>query len=155
MNNIIKCILSLVFIIGIGSLGGIFTITEIPNWYAGLNKPSFNPPNWLFGPVWTLLYTLMAISFYLIWKQVDSQQKKLAILFFMVQFILNFCWSMIFFKYHLIGWALVEILVMWIFILITIFHFWKLSKTAAILLWPYLFWVSFASILNAAIFKLN
>ncbi len=155
MNNITKCIVSFVCIIGMGSLGGIFTITEIPNWYAGLNKPSFNPPNSLFGPVWTLLYTLMALSFYLIWKQVDSPQKKIAIVLFIIQFILNFCWSIIFFKYHLIQWALVEILVMWIFILLTILHFWKLSKTAALLLLPYLFWVSFASILNAAIFKLN
>ncbi len=155
MNNIIKCILSLVFIIGMGSLGGIFTVAEIPTWFAGLNKPSFNPPNWLFGPVWTLLYTLMAISFYLIWKQIDSPQKNKAILLFIIQFSLNFCWSIIFFKFHLIGWALVEILVMWIFILLTILHFWKLSKTASILLWPYLFWVSFASILNAAIYKLN
>jgi tryptophan-rich sensory protein len=155
MNRSIKLILALVFTIGLGSLGAIFTVNEIPNWYQNLIKPSFNPPNWLFGPVWTLLYTLMGIALFLVWKKTPSTDRNWAIGIFMIQFALNFCWSIIFFKYHLLGWALVEILIMWIFILLTILFFWQHSKIASILLLPYLFWVSFATLLNAAIFRLN
>jgi benzodiazapine receptor len=155
MNRSIKLILALFFTIGLGSLGAIFTVNEIPNWYQNLIKPSFNPPNWLFGPVWTLLYTLMGIALFLVWKKTPSTDRNWAIGIFMIQFALNFCWSIIFFKYHLLGWALVEILIMWIFILLTILFFWQHSKIASILLLPYLFWVSFATLLNAAIFRLN
>jgi tryptophan-rich sensory protein len=155
MKNIYKLIISISFTVGLGSLGGIFTVTEIPVWYATLNKPSFNPPNWIFGPVWTTLYTLMGYSFYLIWKKPVSAERKWAIQLFLVQFSLNFFWSILFFKFHQTGWALLEIIAMWVFILLTIVHFWKLSRTASYLLWPYLFWVSFATILNAAIYKLN
>ena len=150
-----KLIISLIATIGIGSLGGIFTIAEIPNWYAGLNKPSFNPPNWLFGPVWTSLYTMMGVAFYLIWKQAETATRKKAILLFIIQFVLNFFWSIIFFSLHSIGAALIEIIVMWIFILLTIIQFSKLSKPAAWLLVPYIAWVSFASLLTASIWKLN
>lgn len=154
-NNWVKLVLSLVLIVGIGSLGGLFTYPEIGTWYATLQKPSFQPPNWLFGPVWTLLYTLMAISFYLIWKQPPSELRRKAIAIFVIQFVLNFCWSIIFFNRHQVGWALVEIGVMWICILLTILRFSKLSSTAAWLLVPYILWVSFATLLNAAIWKLN
>jgi len=155
MNNSIKLILCLLFTIGVGSLGSVFTVAEIPNWYASLQKPSFNPPNWIFGPAWTILYTLMGVALYLVWKKPKSKDRNTAILFFMIQFTLNFFWSIIFFKYHLIGWALVEILVMWVSILLTIIFFWKNSTLAAALLIPYLAWVSFATLLNAAIMKLN
>lgn len=141
--------------VGLGSLGGIFTVAEIPNWYAGLNKPFFNPPNWLFGPVWTLLYILMGISLYLIWKLSSSEERTRAIWLFSIQFVLNFFWSIIFFKYHLLGWAFVEIMAMWVFILLTILQFKQLSSWAAYLLMPYLLWVSFATILNASIWWLN
>jgi tryptophan-rich sensory protein len=155
MNNIFKLVLALVFTVGFGSLGAIFTVAEIPTWYQTLIKPSFNPPNWLFGPVWTLLYTLMGIALWLVWKKPSTTDRNWAIGIFMIQFVLNFLWSIIFFKYHLLGWALLEILLMWIFILLTILFFWQHSKPASILLFPYLFWVSFATILNAAIFRLN
>lgn len=150
-----KLIISLIATIGIGSLGGIFTIAEIPTWYAGLNKPSFNPPNWLFGPVWTSLYTMMGIAIYLVWKQPETEIRKKAIQLFIVQFVLNFFWSIIFFSLHSIGAALIEIIVMWIFILLTIIQFSKLSKPAAWLLVPYIAWVSFATLLTASIWKLN
>ncbi len=150
-----KLIISLLATIGIGSLGGIFTIAEIPNWYAGLNKPSFNPPNWLFGPVWTSLYTMMGIAFYIIWKQPATDTRKKAFQLFIIQFVLNFFWSIIFFSLHSIGAALIEIIVMWIFILLTIIQFSKLSKPAAWLLVPYIAWVSFATLLTASIWKLN
>lgn len=150
-----KLIISILLTVGLGSLGGIFTVNEIPNWYAGLQKPDFNPPNWLFGPVWTLLYTLMGISVYLIWKQPISSKRNKALVIFTIQFVLNFFWSIIFFKEHALGWALVEIIAMWIFILLTILNFGKLSSLAAWLLVPYISWVSFASILNGAIWYLN
>lgn len=154
-SDIVKLVGSLIFTVGLGSLGGIFTISEIPNWYAGLQKPSFNPPDWIFGPVWTLLYVLMGISVYLIWKQPESDIRNTAITLFVVQFILNFCWSIIFFKLHHTGWALVEIIAMWGFIFLTILWFGKSSSLAAWLLVPYISWVSFATLLNAAIWKLN
>lgn len=147
--------ISIMITVGLGSLGGIFTVGEIPNWYAGLNKPFFNPPNWLFGPVWTLLYILMGISLYLIWKLSSSEERTRAIWLFSIQFVLNFFWSIIFFKYHLLGWAFVEIMAMWVFILLTILQFKQLSSWAAYLLLPYLLWVSFATILNASIWWLN
>lgn len=154
-SNIGKLIISILITLGLGSLGGIFTVNEIPNWYAGLQKPDFNPPNWIFGPVWSLLYTLMGISFYMIWKLPVSSKRNTAILFFIVQFVLNFFWSLIFFKQHSPGWAFLEIIVMWVFILITIVRFGKLSSWAAWLLVPYISWVSFASLLNGAIWYLN
>lgn len=155
ITNTQKLIISIISTVGLGSLGGLFTIAEIPTWYAGLNKPSFNPPNWIFGPMWTTLYFLMGISFYLIWKHSISLERSLAIRLFIIQFILNFCWSILFFSLHLIGWAFAEIITMWVFILLTILQFRKLSPTAAALLIPYLLWVSFASILNGSIWQLN
>lgn len=150
-----KLAASVLFTVGIGSLGGIFTISEIPGWYAGLQKPSFNPPNWVFGPVWSTLYLLMGISLYLVWKQQRSVVRNVAITLFLIQFVLNFCWSILFFNQHLIGAALLEIVLMWLFILLTIVWFARLSKTAAWLLVPYLCWVSFATVLTAAIWTLN
>ncbi len=154
-SNTIKLVVSLLVTVGLGSLGGIFTVSEIPNWYAGLQKPSFNPPNWLFGPVWTLLYILMGISVYLVWKHPVSTDRNIALTLFIVQFVLNFFWSVIFFKQHQLGWALVEIILMWVFIFLTIIWFGKISSTASWLMVPYISWVSFATLLNAAIWKLN
>lgn len=150
-----KLAASVLFTVGIGSLGGIFTISEIPGWYAGLQKPSFNPPNWVFGPVWSILYLMMGISCYLVWKQSRSVVRNVALTLFVIQFLLNFCWSILFFNQHLIDAALLEIVLMWLFILLTIVWFARLSKPAAWLLVPYLCWVSFATVLTAAIWKLN
>ncbi len=153
--NIFKLISCLVLTVGLGGAGGYFTVNEIKSWFVTLNKPSFNPPNYLFGPVWSLLYFLMGISLYLIWQQPPSTQRKQAITIFLIQFALNVSWSFIFFKEHQILWALVDIIVLWLLILITIFSFAKLNKTAAWLLVPYISWVSFATLLNAAIWLLN
>lgn len=155
LGNNAKFLIAVTGTVGIGSLGGLFTFAEIPTWYAGLNKPAFNPPNGLFGPVWALLYTLMGISFYLIWKRPASAERNGSLKMFGAQFALNFCWSILFFSFHQIGLALIEIMVMWVFILLTILFFWKQSRTAALLLVPYIFWVSFATILTAAIYRLN
>ncbi|MGV3595511.1 MAG: TspO/MBR family protein [Sediminibacterium sp.] len=154
-SNGIKLISSIALCVLLGSVGGLVTVNEIPNWYATLNKPSFNAPNWLFGPVWTTLYVLMGISVYLIWKQPVSKERNKALQLFILQFILNFCWSFIFFGLHATGWALIEMIALWILILLSILYFAKHSKTAAWLLVPYISWVSFALLLNAAIWKLN
>lgn len=155
MPSFMKLIVAVILTVGIGSLGGIFTATEVNTWYAGIQKPSFNPPSWVFAPVWTLLYLLMGVSVYLVWKQPLSTARRAATGVFIVQFVFNFLWSFIFFKLHLIGWALAEIIVMWVLILITIGQFARLSRTAAWLLVPYLAWVSFATVLTAAIYRLN
>jgi benzodiazapine receptor len=154
-SDISKLIIAITLTAGLGLLGGIFTFSEIANWYAGLHKPSFNPPNWLFGPVWTVLYILMGISVWIVWKQPASPGKKSALAVFITQFVLNFCWSLIFFKLHQTGWAFVEICILWVFILFTIIQFGKFSAWAAGLLVPYLAWVSFASLLTLMIWRLN
>ncbi len=153
--NIVKAINAIALTVGIGAASGYFTVKEIAVWYASLNKPSFNPPNYLFGPVWTILYILMGISLFLIWKQPPSSQRKKAITVYLFQFALNIAWSYIFFNQHLILFALIEMIVMWVGILYTIILFSKYSKLAAWLLVPYISWVSFAAILNAAIWVLN
>lgn len=153
--NWLKLIICLLFTVGLGSLGGIFTAGEINGWYTTIQKPSFNPPNGWFGPVWTFLYVIMGLSVYLIWKQPASHKRNTALFVFIIQFIFNFFWSFIFFKLHLIGWALVEIILLWLLILITILSFRKIVPLAAWMLVPYLAWVSFATVLNAAIYFLN
>ncbi len=155
MKNIVRFIIAIGIPVTVGAIAGVFTSASVKGWYSTLNKPSFNPPNWIFGPMWTTLYFLMGISFYLIWKLPISAARTQAIRIFIIQFILNFCWSIIFFSMHQIGWALVEIIAMWVFILLTILQFRKLSIPAAVLLIPYLLWVSFASILNGSIWQLN
>lgn len=140
----------------VGILGTIFTTPSIPTWYSSLNKPVFSPPNWIFGPVWTILYLLMGVSFYLILK-IGWKQKKVkdALKFFLAQLALNFVWSPLFFglKSPLLG--LITIIAMWVLIVITMKKFYPLSKVAFYLLIPYLLWVSFATILNASILILN
>jgi translocator protein len=157
MNNIVKLIIALVIPLAVGGLSGFLTTSEIPGWYQTITKPSWNPPGWVFAPVWTTLYILMGVALYLVWKNenVDSRIKRAAIILFAVQLILNFFWSLIFFKQHQIGWAFAEIMTMWIFIVLTIFAFAKVNNIAAWLLVPYISWVSFASILNYTIWKLN
>lgn len=156
MNTYLKLFISVVLCLAIGGVSGYLTSLEIHTWYVTLNKPSFNPPNYLFAPVWTTLYFLMGISLWLVWKSnAKPSIKNKAIFFFVIQLILNFFWSIIFFSLHQLGFALVEIILMWIFILLSVMAFYPISKIAAYLLIPYLCWVSFASVLNFAIWKLN
>jgi len=139
-----------------GIIGSIFTVAEIPGWYAGLNMPSFAPPNWVFGPVWTTLFLLMGVSAFLVWRQgLKRQDVKIALALFAFQLALNTLWSFMFFGLHNPGAALVEIVLLWLAILATIVAFAKVSKLAAWLLVPYILWVSFATILNYAIWWLN
>ncbi|MFZ9661302.1 MAG: TspO/MBR family protein [Chitinophagaceae bacterium] len=153
-QKVLYITLSVLFCVILGSLGGLFTISEIKGWYSTIQKPSWNPPNWIFGPVWTTLYTLMGISFGLILSSKGPEKKK-SIQFFVTQFLFNLLWSYIFFNQHMIGLAFLNILLMLTFILLTIFSFNRISKLAAILLIPYVSWVSFAAILNFTIYRLN
>lgn len=156
MNNAVKLIISIVIPVAVGATAGFFTATGVDSWYQTINKPSWNPPSWIFAPVWTTLYVMMGIALYLVWKSDSSDNlKKTAISLFAVQLILNFFWSFIFFNQQQPGWALVEIIAMWVFILLTIFAFAQVSKPAAWLLVPYISWVSFATILNYTIWELN
>jgi benzodiazapine receptor len=156
MKNLPKLIVSVVGCELVGFLGTPFTISAITTWYATLNKPFFAPPNWIFGPVWTLLYFLMGVSFYLIWK-IGWQKKKVkdAGLFFLAQLVLNFIWSPIFFGLRSPLLGLIVIVAMWTLIVMTMKKFYPLSRMAFYLLIPYLLWVSFATILNATILVLN
>ena len=154
-NIIIKLLISLIVPLSIGAIAGIFTAQAIPDWYASLNRPSFNPPNGIFGPVWTTLYMLMGISFFIIWKQPADTKRNTGMIIFFIQLLLNFCWTFLFFYFKEIGFALIEIIVMWIAILIMLISFYKVKPVAAYINIPYILWVSFATVLNAAYYLLN
>jgi benzodiazapine receptor len=152
---IIRLLVSLLIPLGIGAIAGIFTAEAVPGWYKTLNQPPFNPPNWVFGPVWTTLYILMGISLFLIWKQRASRKRNQAIFIFFLQLAFNFGWSFIFFYFNLIGFALIEIILLWISIVLMLVLFYKVKPLAAYINIPYLLWVSFATILNASYYYLN
>lgn len=154
--NLLKLLISIVFCMSAGIIGSFFTISSIPNWYMNLNKPIFAPPNWLFGPVWTLLYILMGISLYLVWIKLESNpNSKKAIKIFLLQLGLNFIWTPVFFGLRSPLFGLLIIIALLISIVVTMKSFFTISKVAMYLLIPYLLWVSFATILNAAIYWLN
>lgn len=140
----------------VGVAGSFFTAPAIPGWYAGLAKPFFNPPSWIFAPVWTLLFALMGGAIYLVlqrgWK---NGRVKRAAEFFGIQFFLNLLWSALFFGLKSPQSAFIEIIGLWLAIAVTISAFWRLSKTAALLMLPYFLWVTFAAVLNFAIWQLN
>lgn len=139
-----------------GLIGTVFTVSAMPSWYASLNKPWFNPPAWVFGPVWTLLYTLMGISLYRVWiKGLKHRRIKEAITLFLLQLLLNAGWSIIFFGFHNLGGALIEIVILWLVISEVMLVFYRIDKLAGKLLWPYLAWVSFAGVLTYSVWKLN
>ena len=136
-----------------GAAGTVFTEPAIPTWYAGLTKPDFTPPNWLFAPVWTTLYVLMAIAGWRVWRITGLNSPELKL--WGAQLMLNFLWSPIFFAAHLILLALAEMTLLWLLILATLVLFWRRDRIAGLLLLPYLAWVSYALALNFAIWRLN
>lgn len=138
-----------------GLLGSVVTFTGDGSWYMALNLPSWNPPGWIFGPVWTTLYTLMGISAFLVWKEPKTKERHTALWLYGIHLILNTLWSIIFFGLQNPAFAFFEILVLWSFIILLVQRFWKLNKTASLLLTPYLAWVSFAAVLNLTIWQLN
>lgn len=151
---VLKISICVLLCLALGLLSGFSTVESINNWYRFINKPVWNPPNWLFGPVWTLLYVMMGIALALVWHT-KHQNKKRAVTFFVIQFALNIAWSFIFFNLHAIGLAFAEIMIMFILIAFTMAAFYKISKPAAWLMIPYLTWVSFATVLNGSIWYLN
>ncbi len=156
IDDIIKLIVSISICQIAGIMGSIFTSPSIPGWYDYLQKPLFNPPNWIFAPVWILLFTLMGISLYLILKEnLNDNTVKIGIAIFSFQLILNIGWSFLFFSLQNILYALFEIIILWFAILLTISQFWKINKKSSYLLIPYLLWVTFAAILNFTIWRLN
>ena len=156
MKNTLRLALSILICLVAGGVGTIFTVSAIPTWYVGLTKPSFSPPNWIFAPVWTTLYILMGIAIYLVWKKgLKTKKVRDAVYLFGVQLVLNAIWTPIFFGMHNLLLALIVIIAMWIYIVKTIRAFAKVDKTASLLLYPYIAWVSFATILNASVWLLN
>jgi len=152
--KVLKAIGCIILAEVVGGLGALFTYSAIPTWYASLNKPSFSPPNYLFAPVWTFLYALMGLALYLVWES-KSKNRMWAYVVFYAQLFLNFLWSFIFFGQKMPGLAFVEIVILWVLILVNIILFWRINKWAGIMLLPYIAWVSFASILNYALYSLN
>ena len=153
VSGIIKLITSITICLAAGVLGSIFTTPAIPTWYETLIKPSFAPPNWVFAPIWTSLFIMMGISFFIIWQMGSSNGRALYI--FSIQLILNVLWSAIFFGLRSPLAGLIEICILWILILLTIMEFMKISRTAGLLLIPYILWVSFAAVINFFIWRLN
>jgi tryptophan-rich sensory protein len=152
--NVIKLIVSILIPLAVGGLGSIVTINQIPTWYAAINKPQLLPPNGIFGPVWTTLFILMGLALYLVWMS-KSKNKSRAYLVFGLQLVLNLLWSVLFFGWHALGWAVVEILVLEAVIVANILEFRKVSKTSAWLLLPYPVWVAFATYLTISVWRLN
>lgn len=155
MNKTLKLLFSILLPLLAGGLSGFLTAGSVNGWYMTLNKPEFNPPNWVFGPVWTTLYLVMGISLYRIWRLPSDTQRNVAILIFLLQMTLNFFWSLIFFGWQEMGIALIEIIMLWISIAFMIRHFYQLDRAAGYMNIPYILWVSFATMLNAAYFLLN
>jgi translocator protein len=145
-------LVSLVTCFAVAGLGSLATTPNIPTWYATLNKPTWTPPNWAFGPVWTVLYGMMAVAVWLVWRKAGW---NMAVTIFAVQLALNLAWSFIFFGFHQPGLAFLEIVMLWLAIAATVLMFFQVSPVAASLLIPYLLWVSYAAALNFAIWRLN
>jgi len=150
-----RLILSISIPLVAGFIGSVFTSPAVQSWYTTINKPSWNPPSWLFGPVWTTLFILMGIALYLVWSTKMSDKVRWAFKMFAAQMVLNMLWSVFFFGMGNFWLAFGEIVVLWAFILATIISFGKVNKTAAWLLVPYILWVSFASYLNFTVAGLN
>jgi len=139
-----------------GGLGSLFTASSVSTWFTTLAKPSFNPPNWLFGPVWTILYFMIGVSLFLVWTtKANKNLKRKAYWIFGIQLVLNSLWSVAFFGAQNPALAFIVIVLLWISILLNIIEFYKIRKSAGYLLVPYILWVSFAAVLNFAIWMLN
>ncbi|MBL8792016.1 MAG: tryptophan-rich sensory protein [Rhizobiales bacterium] len=152
MRNFLVLAAFVVGCLAVGSLGGLVTMTPVVEWYPTLAKPSWTPPSWVFGPVWTVLYVMMAVAAWLVWR---AGEAKTALLLFFAQLLLNLAWSFLFFGARSPGLGLIEIVFLWLAVAATIFAFSFRSRIAAFLMVPYLMWVSFATALNAAIYMMN
>ena len=156
VTMVVKLVVCLVLTFSAAILGSLSTRNAVGDWYANLNKPSFTPPGWLFGPVWTALYVLMAVSAAIVWdKGLDKAAVRIALALFLVQLILNGLWTPLFFGLRMPLVAFIEILLLWVAVGLTILVFARVSLAAAMLLMPYILWTSFAAVLNLSIWLLN
>jgi len=145
---------------GAGAIGSLFTFASLSTWFVTLAQPSFAPPNWVFGPVWTILYTLMGIALYIVWQKrgispIRAQARTRGVRLFWIHLFFNALWSILFFGVQSPLYALIDIVVLWVLLVATTFYFFRVSTWAGVIMLPYLAWVSFASVLNAAIVFLN
>ena len=156
IHKVFEILISIIICHAAGIIGSTFTIKAIPTWYVSLDKPAFNPPNWIFGPVWLTLYTMMGISLYLVWRSKNSSAGfRTALLVFAIQLLLNAAWTPVFFGARMLFAGLLIIVLLWCSIIATIIAFFPVNRTSSILLVPYLLWVSFATILNYSLWSLN
>ncbi len=157
MQKILRIAVVLMTCLVVGYLSGMITKDSITTWYPTLVKPSFNPPNWIFAPVWTILYIMMGVAGGMVWNRMeqDAEIVKKAFMFFIIQLALNAIWSLLFFYLHNPFLSLIEIVLLWLLIFETYTQFKKIDKVAGMLLIPYLAWVSFAMVLNGSIWWLN
>ncbi|HKJ45808.1 MAG TPA: TspO/MBR family protein [Balneolales bacterium] len=153
--SIVSLIVAILICFGAAAVGSFFTAKSVSTWYVTLNKPTWNPPGWLFGPVWTILYLMMATSIWLIWSKFTFKDYPVIYSIFSLQLILNVLWSGIFFGLRQPGWAVMDIAVLWLLILLYVLLTWPVSKAASLLFVPYLLWVGFAGVLNFTIWRLN
>ena len=156
-SNIVALVIALALPLAVGAVGGFATASSVSTWYPTLTKPAWTPPDWVFGPVWTVLYLMMGLASWLIWRKRTENETQVrgALGWYGLQLGLNLGWSLIFFGLRQIGLALIEIVVLWSTLLITVIKFGRIRRDAAALLLPYLLWTTFASALNAAIWWLN
>jgi benzodiazapine receptor len=155
LRQVLGLILLVLVCFAVAGIGSSATIPSIADWYAGLRKPGWTPPAWLFGPVWTALYLSMAVAAWLVWRRVGLSGAAVPLAVFGLQLALNLAWSIIFFGRNNIGLALVDIVLLWLAIVATIFAFRHVSVLAGWLLVPYLIWVTFAAALNFSIWSMN
>jgi len=137
------------------ALGSVFTHRSIKTWYLTIKKPSWNPPGKVFAPVWTVLYLMMAVAGWIVWERLSQKGVSVPMVLFFIQLVLNTVWSAVFFGLRNPGWAFLEVILLWVFIALTVISFWNVYWVAGVLFLPYLLWVSFAAILNLAIWRLN
>lgn len=148
-------VVSLVAVTAVAALGGFATSGAIPTWYAGLQKPAFNPPNAVFGPVWTLLYLLMAYAAWEVWRRSGGATRRRAMALYAAQLVLNLAWSLIFFGARRPDLALAEVAALFVAVVLTAVAFWRIHRPAGLVMVPYALWVSFAALLNFEVWRLN
>lgn len=155
VRSIVSLLFFIVACLAIGGAGAALTTAEIGGWYRTIAKPSWNPPDAIFGPVWTTLYIMMAIAGWLVWQNCDRKQRRVPMIWFAIQLVLNLAWSLVFFRMHAMGLAFAELVALWLAIVVTMLLFFRRSTVAGLLLVPYLCWVTFAGVLNFTIWRLN
>jgi benzodiazapine receptor len=156
IRDIWKLVVSIIASLAAGAIGSVFTRQAIPTWYDTLEKPIFNPPNWVFMPVWTLLYIMMGVAAFLVWRKgLENRQVRIALIVFLVQLVLNTLWSVVFFGFESPLLGLIVIAALWVAILFSTLMFYRISRVAGVLMLPYLLWVTFAAVLNESIWLLN